>query len=136
MMAFAIQRGSLSFSLLDTAKTCVLAIPGEHLADAAMFCGTKSGSDVNKVEACGLQLIDSATIDVPGLAMAIANVECKIINVIPTGDHRTVVVEVLRFAVNVDSKQRPLVSVGSNTDGYTVLIRKGIHRIAVAGTGL
>jgi flavin reductase (DIM6/NTAB) family NADH-FMN oxidoreductase RutF len=131
MMAFAIQKGAYSYKLLETASECVLAVPGETMAAQAMYCGTKSGSKVDKVAECGLRLIPSERVSVPGLASAIANVEVRIISKVETGDHLTAFGEVLRFGVNEQSNERCLLSVGPDTDGYSVLAQEGIHRIAV-----
>jgi len=131
MMAFAIQRGSLSFELLSSAKTCVLAVPGEDLVEEAMFCGTTTGRSVNKVQECNLALADSTYAETPGLAKAIANIEVKISACVPTGDHVMAIAEVLKFGVNASSRQKPLLSIGPDTAGYKLLLRKGIHRLAV-----
>src|SRR5262249_41079214 len=72
MMAFAIQKGAHSYSLLEKASECVLAVPGESMAGVALYCGTKSGSKLDKVSDCGLSLSQSDKVRVPGLATAIA----------------------------------------------------------------
>jgi flavin reductase (DIM6/NTAB) family NADH-FMN oxidoreductase RutF len=131
MMAFAIQQGAHSYKLLENASECVLAVPGEMMATQALFCGTKSGSEFDKVTACGFRLHRSEKAQVPGLASAIANIEMRIVSKIETGDHMTALGEVLRFGVNESNTERCLLSVGPDTDGYLVLAQEGIHRIGV-----
>lgn len=131
MMAFSIQQGAFTYSLLGPGVECVLAIPGESLAPQAMICGTTSGLDCDKVAACKFTLIPSETVNVPGIAEAIANIEMRIKEVHDTGDHRTAFGEVLRFAVRESATEKCLLSVGRDTSGYRVLARSGIHRIAV-----
>jgi flavin reductase (DIM6/NTAB) family NADH-FMN oxidoreductase RutF len=76
-------------------------------------------------------LIPGEKIAVPGLLRAIANVEMRKRAAIESGDHVLVVGEVLRFAVNRDNHERPLLSIGRNTSGFEVLSREGMHRLAV-----
>jgi flavin reductase (DIM6/NTAB) family NADH-FMN oxidoreductase RutF len=130
MLAIAINDRSSSFDLIQRADEYVLSVPGPTLLDASMFCGVESMRDVDKVSALALELIASQTISVPGLKRAIANVELHKRTQMRAGDHIVVVGEALRFAVNTGSTELPLVSVGPYTDGYEVLRKKGIHRLA------
>lgn len=43
------------------------------------FCGTKSGADVDKVQALGLHLEDPLTVSVPGIRELPLTLECKVI---------------------------------------------------------
>lgn len=132
MMSFAVHRASHSHELLTTAEECVLAVPGEALADAVMFCGTRSRKEgIDKFRACNFRAAESERVTVPGISQAIANVELRLVAKIATGDHLTAFGRVLRFAVDEQSNERPLISVGTRTRGYDVLARHGIHRIAV-----
>lgn len=131
MMAFSIQKRSYSFDLIPDLKECVLSIPGESMATSILDCGTLSGHKVDKIEKTGLTLVNSKTISVPSIAESIANIECEVQNYIETGDHRLVVVRVKSFNVNMENNEKNLVSVGSNTNGYKLLVHKGIHRIGV-----
>lgn len=131
MMVFAVRRHTLSYELFQKEDQCVLSVPGEMMAKQTLLCGTRSGREFDKVRECGFTLIPSKTIHVPGLAEAIANLEIVIDHRLETGDHLTLMGHVNRFAVNKTNKQRNLLSVGPNHDGYRVLVKKGIHRIAV-----
>lgn len=131
MMAFAVWRGSHTYTLLGDAVECVLAVPGERFANETLRCGLDSGRETDKIGALGLRLSSSATVSTPGLADCIANIECRIAHKIETGDHFTVIVEVLRYGVNPQNNQRCLLSVGARHDGYEVLAKHGIHRLAV-----
>ena len=133
MMAVAINDRSCSYELLDSANEFVLSVPGPSLLDASMHCGIKSMREVDKVRALGLQLVPSETVSVPGLLKAIANVELRKTSTVNVGDHTLLVGEVLRFAVNAATSELPLLSVGPFTEGYRVLQKKGIHRLAVVG---
>jgi flavin reductase (DIM6/NTAB) family NADH-FMN oxidoreductase RutF len=131
MMAVAIQNVARSYELIQQAGEFVLAVPGESLAQEAMFCGVNSLSEVDKVEHLKLDLRPSEKVAVPSLGRAIANVEMVREAAFRTGDHVLVVGKVVRFAVNRRSRELPLLSVGPDTQGFRVLLEKGIHRIGV-----
>lgn len=130
MMAFSIQRSNYSYKLLENIKSCVLSIPGESLAEQALFCGDVSGKNIDKISECGFRLLESKTIETPSLLEAKSNIELIIKNKIITGDHMTVFGEVVGFNVNKQNRERNLISIGSDHNGYEVLAKKGIHRIA------
>jgi flavin reductase (DIM6/NTAB) family NADH-FMN oxidoreductase RutF len=134
MMMFAIQKHTLSFDLFQRSNECVLSVPGESLAAEALYCGTTSGRDTDKLAECGLAVVGSKTIRVPGLQAAIANLEVEILHRVTTGDHLTVMGLVKRFAVARGNRERNLLSVGPQHDGYLVLLKNGIHRIGVVET--
>lgn len=131
MMAFAIWRHSHSYGLALAADECVLAVPGERLADATMVCGTRSGRDTDKWAITGLTPHSSLQVDVPSIRECIANIELRIMDRVETGDHLLVVGEVLQYGVNKANQERPLLSVGPREEGYRVLARSGMHRLAV-----
>tara|TARA_E500000318_G_scaffold92759_2_gene91598 strand:- start:4216 stop:4821 length:606 start_codon:yes stop_codon:yes gene_type:complete len=131
MMAFAIWRHSLSHSLAQKATECVLAVPGEKLAEAAMTCGTQSGADLDKWVATGLTPVASQRVAVPSIRECIANVELRIASRCEAGDHLLLVGEVLQYGVDKSNLEQPLLSVGPREEGYKVLARSGIHRLAV-----
>jgi flavin reductase (DIM6/NTAB) family NADH-FMN oxidoreductase RutF len=131
MMAIAVQDVNQSYDLIRSSSEFVLAVPGESMAQAAMACGVKSVKSVDKVKELGLELIAGQKIAVPGLLRAIANVEMRKRAEIESGDHVLVVGEVLRFAVNRENRERPLLSIGRNASGFDVLSREGMHRLAV-----
>jgi len=131
MIAFAIHDVNWSYDLFRSARECVLAVPGESLAEETLQCGLKSGRHVDKVDALGLRLCDSHEIRVPGLADCVANVETEIAQTVSTGDHLTVVARVRRYGVNRARAERTLLSVGPSHDGYELLASRGVHRIGV-----
>ena len=133
MMAISIHNRSKSYHLLKSTQEFVLAVPGESMAREALFCGVESGHEVDKARECGFRLINSERVSVPGLKSAIANIELVVKAKVDTGDHLTVMGEVRRYAVDGDSRERNLLSVGPRHEGYRVLAAKGIHRIAVVG---
>lgn len=136
MMAVAIAKASFTSTLLEAGSEFVLGVPGESMADAVIQCGVESGRTIDKVAMFGLRLSAGDALKVPILEQCIANVELRAARLVPTGDHTTVIGEVAAFRVNVQNRERPLVSVGPDHSGYQLLARSGMHRIAVASARL
>lgn len=134
MMAVAIHKRSATYSLIQKTEEYVLSVPGEELAHHTMFCGQNSMHAVDKVRHLNIGLVDSTAIAVPGLATAIANIEMAKTDQIVTGDHLTVFGQVKCFGVNTDCAQKPLVSLGPDVFGYTLLLKQGIHRLGIVGS--
>jgi len=136
MYAFAVQSGAFSHDLLASGTECVLAVPGERLAEEVLYCGSASGRETDKLQDCGLSIRPAYTLKRGGLLdRAKANLEVEIINRIRTGDHTTYIVQVRRFGVNPSNTERNLLTVGPEHSGFEVLAAKGIHRIGVIERG-
>ena len=69
-----------TFSIIEDAADFTVSIPSLDMKNAVMYCGTKSGSKVDKFKELGLettkaQQTTSPIIDIPGL-----HFECRIVN--------------------------------------------------------
>ncbi len=131
MIAVAINNHSSTYELIQQTTEFILSVPGPSLVDETMYCGVQSMRDVDKVKHLALELVESETVSVPGLRRAIANIELQKVTSLNVGDHLLVVGEVRRFAVNTESRELPLLSIGPHTGGYELLRKKGIHRLGV-----
>jgi flavin reductase (DIM6/NTAB) family NADH-FMN oxidoreductase RutF len=74
----AIRDSRHTFGIIEQADDFTISIPEGNMHEAVMYCGTKSGRDVDKFEKCQLktapaQAVDSPIIDIPGIHM-----ECRI----------------------------------------------------------
>ena len=66
--------------MLDASNEFTVNIPcGEVDNKILGFCGAKSGRDTDKVEALGLDLVDSSIINVPGIRQLPLTLECKVL---------------------------------------------------------
>jgi flavin reductase (DIM6/NTAB) family NADH-FMN oxidoreductase RutF len=134
MMAIAVHRINASFDLLDELDEYVLAVPGSSLVRETLYCGVESMRDHDKSTELGLELLPSEVVKTPGLAQAIANIELVKEAAVRTGDHALLVGKVVAFRVNPERDELPLLSVGPDTSGYQLLVKRGIHRLAVVET--
>jgi len=66
--------------MLDESGEFTVNIPyGELDSRILGFCGTKSGRDTNKIEALGLDLVESSVVNVPGIRQLPLTLECKVL---------------------------------------------------------
>ena len=71
------------------------------------FCGTRSGRDTDKVKELNLATEPGEIIAVPRIKDALANLECKLVKSIVSGDHTLFIGEVV--AADYKKGTRPLV---------------------------
>ena len=66
--------------LLDETMEFTVNVPyGQVDKNILGFCGTKSGRDVDKINALGLTLVDSDVVDIPGIKELPLTLECKVL---------------------------------------------------------
>jgi flavin reductase (DIM6/NTAB) family NADH-FMN oxidoreductase RutF len=106
MMAISIGETRYSLEALRHSGEFVVAFPSEDAAEEAMFYGTKSGRDIDKLKEFGAKTQPASKIDGVLLADAVANFECVVRHEIHTGDHFLFVGEVVAAHVNTETKGR------------------------------
>ena len=75
----AVRNSRHTYGLLEKAVDFTVSVPSGDMKESLMFCGTKSGRDVDKIKACNLSLRAaektlSPILDIPGI-----HLECAII---------------------------------------------------------
>lgn len=129
MMAISVAPGRFTHDLIANSGEFVLAWPGEDLAEATMFCGTKSGRDVDKFKEMNLTAVQGEQVKTPLIKECVANLECRLDGSLTTGDHTIFAGEVLAVWLNDDPK-RVLCSIDESS-GYDFLIEQGAYRFGV-----
>jgi len=95
MLVFAISKERHSYKLLEQAREFVVNIAGFDLARQVLYCGRKSGKDVDKFRETGLTAGKAKKVGVPIINECVAHVECRVAETIPKGDRVLVIGEVL-----------------------------------------
>jgi len=106
MMAISIGFGRHSLEAVRSSREFVIAFPSAAMAEEALFYGTKSGRDMNKLDVFGAAVEPARKIDSVLLADAVANFECVLTGELTTGDHVLFVGEVVAAHVNTDAVGR------------------------------
>jgi flavin reductase (DIM6/NTAB) family NADH-FMN oxidoreductase RutF len=113
---FALTTGgwNYSFAALRKTKECVVAIPTVDMIDRVVGIGTCSGADTHKFAKFGVTAVAGETVGAPSIAECVANIECKVIDLIPK--HDIVVLEGVAAYIDATRKEkRMLHAVGDGT---------------------
>jgi len=113
MVAVSIGHERYSHKLISETREFVVAFPSEGMEDAIMFCGTRSGRDVDKFKATGLTPVKAKYVKPPLIGEAAVNMECKVVASLDTGDHTIFVGEILTAYVSEEDKP-VLFNMGNN----------------------
>ena len=70
-----------SFSLLEELGEFTVCVPTSDQKKELALCGTKSGRDLDKIQACGFSVTASAHISVPFITECSAHYECRVVHV-------------------------------------------------------
>lgn len=130
MFAVAIQRSNYSYDLVRPSSAISLSVPGERLVDEAMYYGTTSGRNEDKLTISSVSVTMGGSVPVPHLSCSIGVIEGVVDQVHKTGDHELVVIRI-RALLAARSSEPPLVSVAQHTPGFEILRKSGQHRLAV-----
>jgi flavin reductase (DIM6/NTAB) family NADH-FMN oxidoreductase RutF len=102
-LVFAIRKERYSYKLLEQAREFVVNMPGFDLARQVLYCGRKSGKDVDKFEKTGLTAGKARKVSVPIVNECVAHIECRVAETIPKGDHVLVIGKVLAAYVKKEA---------------------------------
>lgn len=95
MLAVAIGPGRYSHDLIMQSKEFAVNIPGRDLLEKVWCCGTNSGRDSDKFNACGLTPTVGKHIQAPLISECLGAIECRLEASPTAGDHTIMVGEVL-----------------------------------------
>lgn len=75
-----VRKSRYTKELLDKNPQFTINIPANNdVRSILALCGTKSGRDIDKIEAAGLTLVDPETVNVPGIKELPLTIECRVI---------------------------------------------------------
>ena len=87
MLAISVGLARYSLLAIRHARQFVVSFPSAAMAEDALFFGTHSGRDMDKLAEHKTATQPAARIDGVLLADAVANFECELESELPTGDH-------------------------------------------------
>ena len=79
IMMIAVRLSRHTFGIIETADDFTVSIPWDNMSKEITFCGTKSGRNFDKFNACGLSVAKSHSVVSPIIDMQGLHYECKII---------------------------------------------------------
>jgi flavin reductase (DIM6/NTAB) family NADH-FMN oxidoreductase RutF len=120
-----------SHHLIAESGEFVVNIPSLDLEEEIVFCGTKSGREVDKFIETGLTPIPAKMVNPPLIKECFGHLECKVVQTYTCGDHTLFVGKVVAASVDEDVltegnldliKAKPIVQ--KNHVYYTVIDKK------------
>jgi len=96
LLAIAVAKPHYSHELLTKGLAYVINLPTKALLKEVMYCGTRSGREVDKFEETRLTPEPGDTIDVPHIRECAAYVECRVTESLSVGDHTLFIGEALK----------------------------------------
>lgn len=120
MAAIAVGKTRYSHELLTETGEFVLAYPNSRMGEAALFCGTHSGRDVDKFAETELEPVPAKYVRPPLIRGAVVNFECKVVGTADAGDH-TVFLGRILAAYEEPGEKEILLNFGSTPSGKRYL---------------
>ena len=114
MFLLGIDDHAYTLELIRQNKEFVIAYPSTAMEKATLYVGTTHGNQEDKGTKCGLKFAPGDKVDVPILVDAVANFECKLVEITRPGNCPLVVGEVVASHVNSDESVRRLFNLGKN----------------------
>jgi len=106
MMAIAVASRHYSVETIRHSRCFTISFPSSDMADAALFFGSKSGRDVDKLAEFDCATEPAKAIDSVLLCDAAANFECTLESETIAGDHIIFVGKVVAAHTNNEAKKR------------------------------
>ncbi|MDH4240671.1 MAG: flavin reductase family protein [Phycisphaerae bacterium] len=106
MMAIAVAKKHYSIGTIRHSKCFTIVYPSSDMSDAALFFGSRSGRDVDKLAEFDCKTEPAKEIDSVLLSDAVANFECTLNSETEAGDHIIFVGEIVCSHVNTGPKKR------------------------------
>ncbi|MGA2071801.1 MAG: flavin reductase family protein [Sedimentisphaerales bacterium] len=112
MMAIGVYKGHYSVKCIRHSKCFTITYPSADMAKAALFFGSHSGRDTDKLKEFKCKTASARKVDSILLTDAVANFECRLVKQIATGDHITFFGQIVCSHINKKPKKR-LYSLGT-----------------------
>jgi flavin reductase (DIM6/NTAB) family NADH-FMN oxidoreductase RutF len=106
MMAIAVASTHYSIEAVRHSKSFTISFPSSDMADAALFFGSRSGRNVDKLAEFDCKTQSAKVIDSVLLTDAVANFECELESQTEAGDHIIFVGKIVASHMNTETKKR------------------------------
>ncbi|MEN6627781.1 MAG: flavin reductase family protein [Candidatus Sumerlaeia bacterium] len=120
MLAISVGRMKYSFEGFESQHQFTVAYPSTTMAGDAVFFGTHSGREMDKLSYYGTATEPAIKIDGVLLREAVVNFECELAGKLDSGDHRIYVGRILMAHVHEDPGVRRLYAIEPDKLGGVV----------------
>lgn len=112
LVAISVNNDNLTYKFIQETGEFVINIPTINLVDKVLFCGTTHGENVDKFKESGFTPIMAETVKPKLIKECIANIECKVVDSIKTGDHTLFIGKITAVRKNHENKEKILIDKG------------------------
>ncbi|MBO8181753.1 MAG: flavin reductase family protein [Archaeoglobus sp.] len=98
LLGVAIAHTRYTKKLIDEQKDFVVAVPTMELLKDVWIAGTVSGAKKDKKELMSVTFIESKSVKAPSIKECAANLECRVVQEVVTGDHTFFVGEIVNVS--------------------------------------
>jgi flavin reductase (DIM6/NTAB) family NADH-FMN oxidoreductase RutF len=95
LLCMSVRPNRYSYRLVRATGEFVVNVASYEIAQQALYCGRRSGSQVDKFAVTGLTPMPAQYVQPPIITECLAHLECRLERVIEAGDHDLVVGKVL-----------------------------------------
>lgn len=129
MFAIAIGQKRYIHNCIAETKDFVIAVPGADLARETLLCGEPGTVLENRFEKCSFISQKGAFVKSPLIENCIVNLECEVVERIPSGDHSIFIGKVMASWIK-EEPTKNLILVGPES-GYQVLVEQEPYRLGI-----
>lgn len=108
MFIMGIDEHAYSLELIKANREFVVAYPGTAMASATLYVGTTHGHNEDKGTRSGLSFSPASQVRPPLLTDAVANFECRLVDIVRPGNCPLVIGQIVAAHVNVDDEVKRL----------------------------
>lgn len=108
MFVMGIDEHAYTLELIRKNKEFVIAYPTENMSTETLYLGTTHGHDKDKGTECDLTFSEAKKVNIPLLSDAVANFECRLVDIVRPGDSSLVIGEIVAAHVNIDQSAKRL----------------------------
>lgn len=112
MFMLGIDDGAYTCELIKKTKEFVIAFPNEKMAKEVLFVGTRHGQNCDKIAGSGLHIQPADKVKAPLIAEAVANFECRLVDIYQPGDCPLIIGKVMAASENTKADLKRLYTVG------------------------
>ncbi len=124
MFVLGIDEQACTYQNIIETKEFVVSFPSEKMAKETLFAGSVHGYSRDKIKETGLKIQDAEVVNAPLLVDAVANFECKLVEITKPGDCPLIVGEVVAAWENSNKKLKRLYTVGKGHKLAGVRVKK------------
>ena len=113
MFLLGIDDQAYTLELIRENREFVVAYPAASMAESTLYAGTVHGHKEDKGTGSGLSFIPAVKVGVPLVADAVANFECRLVDIVRPGNCPLVIGEIVAAHVNSDPAVKRLYTLDS-----------------------